>query len=1524
MTKLRLSNYRLKLVLSAVAVLTIAQHGLLAQTTVNWDNGQVGDQSWDSPMNWSPDVVPNNDDENQYDVVVDVANIDMASNVTVSSMDLNQGGAAGVTINGSGQTLTVEGPTIAEDVHFLGSGLFSPTDVSVTGTLHLGGSWLMSPSNLFVGTGMPNGEIIMQDSAILVSTGLFDLIKDGDVPNFGGSPEIQNSGIFRKSGGTGQSDIAVRFEDVGGTISAESGILRFTNSSLLGTSVAPSNSATITFTGPTEVSSLNLSPNDTSKVEFSNAVMTLGTITGSGSDLATVIAKNGGSITGGSIDMSLEFLPFIFEGPTINGVTNKGFCEWRLGMVTGNGFTNDAGATLTTALAGVGSPTIEDATLTNNGKVVLNRTVALRDNGKIDHLGGEWEFRNGSSGISTQVGGDVTGLFTHVGTIVLNAPGNFTSFIDCPMTSSGTFDIRNGKLRLNQRIDDKMVLDGNIIAIDGGNGHGATFTLGNDNLSRSTLKNASISVTSNGLFQWTGNGVHKIGGELVSGGQGRIENNGATLLAEAGANVDLRFDEAVPLLMNSTLADLQADGTITNKDHIKWSLGAVAGNGQVINDSGATIDVARVMRVARGGISTLSNNGTIKLTGGPFDGATIDSFGFLQNETNGIFQFIGDQDVAPLNDGGLFRNNGLIEKTSGVGESLVSADFRQNAGGTLRSRSGAIRLFGETIDLLGGTVSANSNGAKVLVGDDSRTIDVAFEFAENGLVEYTSAFPNTVHQISGTLTGMGLGRTRLASGTMTPMEDSATLDFDEPSEFHQTSGTVGEAGKRVFNMGDVLMTGGTVAGEYFNQVDGNFVLDGGTVGGEFSNEGIFSWGGGTISAQFSNDANGGILDIDGTSSLLLAANARIDNQKQILHTGAGRLQLGNNAELVNASGSEYVFSGGANIEKVTSQTQSARMTNTGRIANEGSIDSSVNVKITNTGGTFETTGAGDLLINGAIGEQGGQPVINGGTFKPGPGMIRTFFADLKNTITHDLQNSNGIAEHANAEIDATLIATGQGLARIASAHTPDAGGLFNLVTSNDGALFELAGTLDIATAATTMDGAVTFKDTKYNLFRNEQLGSFDANSDLIFDNSNSGGGVVLKGPASGNRQEFTLRAKRTACLIGTTDLKLDGLIEFRNQGTFEIKDVGRGIASLNFAGTRFTNDGTFHKTSTSGGLSLVNPSFASSGTVKVSAGTLAITDCETLDGDQLEEGTWIVESGATLSLDGGSSSPILENDAVIRLIGTGTFSNLPIGSTTELFANDGTLCLEDDSSGLGATFFTSGEYENNGQTKVSANSTLSIGDFDNDGTLTVNGTFTHGPGEFFQRGKLKGTGTVNGDRIINQGTTSPGNSPGMLTINGEFVNDGTGILDIELGGLNPGLEHDVLAVTGDLTLDGTLMLTSTNNFIPQTGQSFDVLTAGNITGSFSQVVGAGQYTISVGTNIVTVTVDCGPGDYDCDGDVDENDYTIFADCVGGPGVAPAPSMPEISLDDCLSAFDADIDGDIDLIDYSWFQVLFAQ
>ncbi|MFA5906360.1 MAG: VPLPA-CTERM sorting domain-containing protein, partial [Desulfobacula sp.] len=86
--------------------------------------------------------------------------------------------------------------------------------------------------------------------------------------------------------------------------------------------------------------------------------------------------------------------------------------------------------------------------------------------------------------------------------------------------------------------------------------------------------------------------------------------------------------------------------------------------------------------------------------------------------------------------------------------------------------------------------------------------------------------------------------------------------------------------------------------------------------------------------------------------------------------------------------------------------------------------------------------------------------------------------------------------------------------------------------------------------------------------------------------------------------------------------------------------------------------------------------------------------------------------------------------------------------------------------------------------------------------------------------------------FINYGVVAPGQSPGSLTITGDYTQDPIGTLLIELGGYIQGMDYDYLNITGSATLAGILEVTLWDGFNPQNGDFFDILQAGNITGEF--------------------------------------------------------------------------------------------
>ena len=118
---------------------------------------------------------------------------------------------------------------------------------------------------------------------------------------------------------------------------------------------------------------------------------------------------------------------------------------------------------------------------------------------------------------------------------------------------------------------------------------------------------------------------------------------------------------------------------------------------------------------------------------------------------------------------------------------------------------------------------------------------------------------------------------------------------------------------------------------------------------------------------------------------------------------------------------------------------------------------------------------------------------------------------------------------------------------------------------------------------------------------------------------------------------------------------------------------------------------------------------------------------------------------------------------------------------------------------------------------------------------TVTGNITNDLGA-----TLAGAGTING-AVSNSGTVAPGNSPGIITISGSFVQTATGTLAAELTpSAVPGTGYDqvhVIGAPGTATLDGTLALTPAAGLYVD-GATYDVVDAtGGITGTFATVTG---------------------------------------------------------------------------------------
>jgi hypothetical protein len=100
-----------------------------------------------------------------------------------------------------------------------------------------------------------------------------------------------------------------------------------------------------------------------------------------------------------------------------------------------------------------------------------------------------------------------------------------------------------------------------------------------------------------------------------------------------------------------------------------------------------------------------------------------------------------------------------------------------------------------------------------------------------------------------------------------------------------------------------------------------------------------------------------------------------------------------------------------------------------------------------------------------------------------------------------------------------------------------------------------------------------------------------------------------------------------------------------------------------------------------------------------------------------------------------------------------------------------------------------------------------------------------------QNGVLAGNGRIDGDIVID-GTLSPGNSAGQISMRGSLDMNSTARFEVELGGLLP-IQYDGIFVFGNVELDGVLDVKLINGFNLSDGDEFLIVQSSrNIAGHF--------------------------------------------------------------------------------------------
>ncbi len=192
------------------------------------------------------------------------------------------------------------------------------------------------------------------------------------------------------------------------------------------------------------------------------------------------------------------------------------------------------------------------------------------------------------------------------------------------------------------------------------------------------------------------------------------------------------------------------------------------------------------------------------------------------------------------------------------------------------------------------------------------------------------------------------------------------------------------------------------------------------------------------------------------------------------------------------------------------------------------------------------------------------------------------------------------------------------------------------------------------------------------------------------------------------------------------------------------------------------------------------------------------------------------------------------------------------------FLNEGALLA----TGTGGAVIGAGGFETSGSVDVARQSSLDrYGAYlQTAGLTTVNGTLSATGIVDIQGGVLRGSGTIDAS-LTSLSIVEPGvDSPGTLTISGDYTQNPLGDLSIDIGGLLSGDEYDVLNVFGEANLAGTLSVSLFGGFNPAEGMSFDILAADTILGSFDALdlpvlSGGHSFTVRILSDINGTTTD---------------------------------------------------------------------
>ncbi|WNJ88945.1 autotransporter-associated beta strand repeat-containing protein [Bosea sp. 685] len=1159
------------------------------------------------------------------------------------------------------------------------------------------------------------------------------------------------------------------------------------------------------------------------------------------------LAGAGGTVTLGSHTLTLSNASGTFGGAIMDtgGVTLAAGTQILSGTNTYTGATTIDGGTL--ALSGAGSIAASSGVSMAAG-AVLDISASTGGGATIKSLAGT----GGSVTLGTKTltlsnaSGTFAGAIAGGGGLTLTAG---TETLTGSQGYSGATTINGGTLALSgagsiAASSGVSTAAGTVLDLSASTGGGATIrslagTGGTVALGTRTLTLSSASGTFGGAINGSGGLALAAGTETLTGSNGY---SGATTIN------------------GGTLA-LSGAGSIATSSGVSTAAGAVldiaasAGGGAAIKSLAGTGGTVAL------GTRTL----TLSNASGTFGGALNGSGGLtLTAGTETLTGSQGYSGATTINGGTLALSGaGSIAASSGVSTAAGAVlDISASTGGgaaikSLAGTGGTVTLGTRTLTL--------SNASGTFGGAINGSGGLALTAGTQTLTGNSSAFTGTVTINSGRLL-MGAGGTLGNGAAVVNVNNGGTLGG---------SGTVG--GNVAVNAGGILSAGfspGTLT------ISGDLVQNSGAIStfelgqpgivGGASNDFVKVGGnltmGGTLNLVTATAGWYRLYDVAGTISgsygtvnsgaLTNTIYATIPNQLNVLLAGAGQIvqfwdgtdATGNgavnggtgswsaaNTNMTSQPGAQIndqwrggvgVFAGVAGTVTVagTQSIQGLQFTVDGYslvggtlnltgdpfsdptksfITTDAAVTATIGSTIAGAGIGLTKQGAGTLILTGANSYDGGT-TINAGTLQIGDG-------GTTGSIIGDITDNAILAINRSDIVTFAKVVSGTG-----ALHQNGTGTLIltgtNLYT---GGTTINAGTLQIGDGGTI--GSIVGDVTNNAILAVNRSGALTLSGDISGTGvlqQNGTGTLILTGTNS-YTGSTTISAGTLQIGNGGTTGSIAG--DITNDSVLAINRTDALTLSGDISGTGMLQQNGTGVTTLAGAASYLGATMVNAGTLRANAANRFSTASAVT-----------IAAGAALDANGF-------DQAIASLTGAG---NVALGAGRLTLANAVSTLFSGTIAGSGGLTLAAGTQTLSGVSSYTGATAI------NGGTLIVNGSILASSGVTVAAGaSIGGSGQL--PSLTVNGTVSPGNSPGTLTVNGNLVlgAGSTYVAEIQ------GAVSDRINVTGTASLAGTLRLAPLGGAYLFSAPYTLLAAAGGRTGSFSPVDTTGSFGDGVTTSV---------------------------------------------------------------------------